>query len=793
MVPSKPKPTKVSDAERFQLLVDAVTDYAIFMLDPPGYVTTWNSGAQRLHGYQPAEIIGQHFSRFFTASDQADGLPARLLAEARARSRSAREGSCVRKDGAKFSAATVIQVVNDPAGGLIGFAQITRDITERQAAHQALSDSEQRFRLLVDGVSDYAIFMLDPSGIVTNWNTGAQRIKGYTAHEIVGQHFSRFYTKEDRTAGLPARVLDIAAREGRFEAEGWRVRKDGSRFWATVVMDAIRSETGKLLGFAKITRDITERQQAQEALRESERQFRLLVSGVTDYALFMLDPNGIVTNWNAGAQRIKGYTADEIVGQHFSKFYPDAQRSAGFPARSLQAAAQHGRFEAEGWRVRKDGTLFWANVVIDAIRDESGQLVGFAKITRDITERRAAQKALEEAQAQLAQAQKMEALGQLTGGVAHDFNNLLMIVGGHIHTLKRLVGDDPKGRRAVEAIERASRRGESLTRQLLTFSRRQSFNPVVVNLHDTIEGLRAMLASSIGGSASLVTSVLPDLWPVAVDLSELELALVNLVLNARDAMGGSGAITLTGENVELKRSDTPANIEGEFVALTVADTGCGIPPDILPKVFEPFFTTKRTGKGTGLGLSQVHGFAHQSGGTLTIASEVGQGTRVTIYLPRTRSEAPQQPIADAQADHVTGGTVLLVEDNPDVAQVTAEILEQLGYRVHAVSDAEAALHALDDNRFDLVLSDIVMAGPMNGLALARAICERHPEVPVLLATGYSGAAQEAAGEFVIVRKPYQVADLGRAMSRLLAQAGQQAGPSNLVNFRDAKRGRKPRK
>jgi PAS domain S-box-containing protein len=791
MVTRNPDPVKVSDAERFQLLADAVTDSAIYLLDPQGVVTSWNSGAQRLTGYSAPEIIGQNFSCFFTANDQASGLPARILAEARAKGQCAREGRCVRKDASKFSASSLIQAVNDESGRLIGFAKITRDITERQAAHRALSESERRFRLLVEAVTDYAIFMLDPSGVVVNWNAGAQRIKGYTADEIIGHHFSRFYTKEDRAAGLPARVLATASREGRYEVEGWRVRKDGSRFWATVVIDAIRSETGELLGFAKITRDISERQRAQEALRESERQFRLLVSGVTDYALFMLDPNGIVTNWNAGAERIKGYTADEIVGQHFSKFYPEAERSAGLPARALQAAAQHGRFETEGWRVRKDGTLFWANVVIDAIRDETGTLAGFAKITRDITERRAAQKALEATQAQLAQAQKMEALGQLTGGVAHDFNNLLMIVSGHIQTIKRLVADDPKGLRAAEAIERAAQRGESLTRQLLTFSRRQSINPVVINLHDVIDGLRAMLASSIGGAASLVTTIMPDVWPVEVDVSELELALVNLALNSRDAMPAGGIITMTAENVELRRGETAENLAGAFVALTVADTGSGIAPDILPRVFDPFFTTKRTGKGTGLGLSQAYGFAHQSGGTLAIASEVGTGTRVTLYLPRARAAPPGAAAEQPEADRAIGGAVLLVEDNPDVAHVSKELLEQLGYQVHAVTDASQALQAVEDHSFDLVLSDIVMAGPMNGLALARAIREKRPQLPVVLATGYSTAAQEAADEFVVVRKPYQLEDLSRVVSRLLAQA-HRGGASNLVDFHGAKRGRKPR-
>jgi PAS domain S-box-containing protein len=510
-----------TDAERFHLLVDSVTDYAIYMLDNGGLVTSWNPGAERLKGYVQAEIIGQHFSRFFTAEDRQRKLPDDILARTIERGRYETEGWRIRKDGTRFWALAVLHKMHDRLGRHIGFAKVTRDITERRAAREALLESERRFRILVQGVTDYAICMLDPSGIVTNWNAGAERIKGYTAAEIVGQHISRFYSREDRAAGLPARGLTIAAREGRYETEGWRIRKDGRRFWATVIIDAIHDDAGKLIGFAKITRDITERRQAEVQLRESERQFRLLVNGVTDYALYMLDLNGIVTNWNAGARRIKGYTASEIVGQHFSKFYTESDRTAGLPARALHTAATEGRFEAEGWRVRKDGSTFWANVIIDPIWDENGKLVGFSKITRDITERHETQKAMEATQAQLAQVQKMEALGQLTGGVAHDFNNLLMIVSSFIPTIKQRLADDPKGMRAAEAIELAAKRGATLTRQLLTFSRRQSLNPSVVKLGETVEAARPILGSLVGGPVTLVTMVLPDVWPVRVDVSEL--------------------------------------------------------------------------------------------------------------------------------------------------------------------------------------------------------------------------------------------------------------------------------
>ena len=666
----------LSSKHRLQLLVDAVSDYAIYMLDPEGRITSWNTGAERIKGYRDDEIIGRHFSCFFTAEDQAKGLPATILASALTTGRFESDGWRVRKDGNRFWCNALVQRVRDDQGRLIGFAKITRDITERRAAHQALLESERRFRLLIEGVVDYALYMLDASGVVVSWNQGAQRMKGYAVNEIVGQHFSKFYTREERAAGLPARVLETAAREGRFEAEGWRLRKDGSRFWASVVVDAIRGSDGRLEGFAKITRDITERRAAQDALRESERQFRLLVSNVIDYGLFMLDPNGIVSSWNAGAERITGYHASEIIGHHVSRFHTEHDRAAGVPLRALQTALAEGRFEVEGWRVRKDGSLFWGHVVIDRVT-ENGRLVGFAKITRDNTERRNAQLALQEVQAQRAQAQKMDALGQLTGGVAHDFNNLLTIIMGQAELLKRKLAADPAVAMSIAAIELAAQRGASLTRQLLTFARRQSVNPRVLNLPEHIGGFDVMLRSSLGSSGRLAAALAPDCWPVKVDPGELELALVNLALNARDAMPGGGTLTLTSENVFLDNAEGPIGLQGEFVALAIADTGSGIAPDLLDKVFDPFFTTKEVGKGSGLGLSQVHGFAHQSGGTVTVKSELGRGTTVTLYLPRSHENMTASD-PGARIDEGGTGRVLLVEDNPDVAQAGLLMLEQLG-------------------------------------------------------------------------------------------------------------------
>lgn len=612
-------------------------------------------------------------------------------------------------------------------------------------------ESERNFRLLVNGITDYAVYMLDPQGRIANWNVGAQRIKGYKAKEIVGQHFSVFYLPEEREAGLPARALEIARKEKHFLSEGWRVRKDGSKFFASVVIDPIY-EKRKLVGYAKITRDITERQQALADLNASENQFRLLVSGVTDYAVYMLTPAGIVANWNAGGERIKGYRPDEIIGQNFSRFYTPADRAAGRPAQALRIAEETGHYEEEGLRVRKDGSFFWASVVIDPIRDSEGRLLGFAKITRDISERRAAQQKLEEVQRQLAESQKMEALGQLTGGVAHDFNNLLMIISGNLHKIRTEVASE-RALRALGAIETASQRAASLTSQLLSFARRQSVNPQTIDLSQRIMSVREVLTSALGRMISLEVDIQAGAWPVFVDPAEFETALLNLVINARDAMPDGGTITVSARNDRAR----------DQVVIWVADSGVGIPEDVVGRVFDPFFTTKPVGKGTGLGLSQVHGFVLQAGGAIEITSALGEGTTVRMHLPRgTVAEGA----AEESLHRPASTTVLLVEDNPAVADASAGLLEQLGYTVRWVSNAETALQAIEANGVDLVFSDIIMPGKMDGLKLARAIRAKNPRLPILLTTGYSESAEDGRVDFPVLRKPYQLHELGRELAKL---------------------------
>ncbi|PTT97575.1 hybrid sensor histidine kinase/response regulator, partial [Pseudomonas sp. HMWF031] len=465
---------------------------------------------------------------------------------------------------------------------------------------------DKRFRLLIDAVIDYAIYMIDPDGIITSWNAGAKRFKGYEEAEILGQHFSRFYTEEDRRAGLPQRALDTAIHEGRFEGEGWRVRKDGTHFWSHVVIDPIVDPSGKLLGFAKITRDLTDRKMAEEVLKQSEQQFRLLVQSVTDYAIYMLAPDGRVTNWNLGAQRIKGYLPREVIGEHFSMFYTPQDREAGEPQRTLDTATREGRFESKGWRVRKDGTRFLAHVVVDPIRGETGTLLGFAKITRDITESTLAQQTLEQTREALFQAQKMQAIGQLSGGIAHDFNNLLTVILGNLEIVRKRLADDPKVVRLLDNATQGALRGVSLTQRMLAFARRQELKSEPVEIPALVQGISGLLRSSLGPSVELETRFLPDVEPVMADVNQLELAVLNLATNARDAMPHGGKIVISTRTEEIHKGSRPALVAGRYVCLSITDTGEGMDEATLASAMDPFFTTKGLGKGTGLGLSMVH-------------------------------------------------------------------------------------------------------------------------------------------------------------------------------------------
>lgn len=501
-----------------------------------------------------------------------------------------------------------------------------------------------------------------------------------------------------------------------------------------------------------------------DALRESEERFRLMVQSVTDYAIFMLDTSGHVANWNSGARRIKGYEAHEIVGRHFSCFYTEEDRTTGAPARALRIAERDGRFEAEGIRVRKDGSQFLASVVIDPIRNDAGEILGFAKVTRDITERRRAQDALDQAREALAQAQKMEALGQLTGGVAHDFNNLLMAVLSSLELLRKRVPPDPLTTRLIDNAIAGAQRGATLTRRMLAFARRQELRPCAVDIPALVQGMSELLQRSIGPGVQIETRFPLGLPPSLVDAHQLELALLNLCVNARDAMPEGGTITISGAF-----SSNAGAVDGSgMVCLSVADTGIGMDEKTLARAVEPFYTTKGVGKGTGLGLSMVQGLAAQSDGRFVLRSSPGEGTTAEIWLPvalpaldgMPRSNTPDAPASDLLQRPLR---VLLVDDDPLVRENALAMLEDLGHGVVSAASGMEALAVLDATPgIEVVVTDHAMPG-MTGLELIRRVFEDRPGLPVVLATGYSDLETSLEPEIVQLRKPFAQRELSAAI------------------------------
>jgi PAS domain S-box-containing protein len=482
---------------------------------------------------------------------------------------------------------------------------------------------------------------------------------------------------------------------------------------------------------------------------DTERQFQVLVDSIKDYAIFMLDPDGRVTSWNNGAQRIKGYRPDEILGRDFGAFYTGEDRAVGVPAQLLARAAETGRAEGEGWRVRKDGTRFWASVILDRIDDDTGRLVGFAKVTRDITEQHLAQTMLEEARERMLQAQKMEAIGQLTGGVAHDFNNLLTVVIGNLETIQHNLeglsgGAAGQLKRAASNALRGAQRAAALTQRLLAFSRQQALDPKPLDLNKFIAAEVEFLQRSLGETINIEAVGGGGLWQVEVDPNELEAALLNLAVNARDAMPQGGKLTIETSNAFLDEDYCRHNPEvrrGQYVMIAVTDNGAGMSPDVRDRAFEPFYTTKAARQGTGLGLSQVYGFIKQSEGHVKIYSEPGEGTTVKIYLPRLLGGAVPDDATHKGGDVIeslAGETILVVEDDEDVRAYLVETLRRLKYQVLRAADAVAALAILQqvDVRVDLLLTDVVMPG-MNGRELAKRAEALRPGLKVLYVTGYS--------------------------------------------------------
>ncbi len=624
------------------------------------------------------------------------------------------------------------------------------------------------FRLLVEGVKDYAIFMLDPVGLVSSWNPGAEKIKGYLAEEIIGKHVSCFYLEEDVAAGHPARDLKIALEQGRFEEECQRQRKDGAHFWAIVTLSHIHDAAGQHIGFANVTRDITERKEAADKLRSSQERFRLLVEGVKDYAIFMLDQDGTVLTWNSGAERITGYPAGETIGRNHSFYYPADDIATGKPQRELELAVLNGRHDDEGWRVRKGGVPFWSNGVLTTLYDDQGKVRGFAKVTRDLSERLA----LEE---QLRQSQKMEAFGQLAGGVAHDFNNMLTVISGHSDLLLSDAPEDDPQRMSLVEIQRAGERAAALTRQLLAFTRQQVLEPRVVDLNVVAHETEKMLRRLIGEDIQLASVLEPSLDPVKVDPGQMQQALLNLALNARDAMPKGGMLTITTQNVDLDSANADAYAgvpAGRFAMLSVSDTGTGMRPEVKARIFEPFFTTKSIGKGTGLGLAVVHGIIKQSKGRIEVYTEIDCGTTVKIYLPAVQEAPTPLPIPTPLLPARGTETILLIEDEDALREMTALALQRSGYTVLKASGGEDALRLITNRTtgIDLLVTDVVLP-EMSGTKATEALRLHYPDLKVLYMSGYTDEAILRHGvvqdQVAFVRKPFTVVSLTRMVREVL--------------------------
>ena len=536
-------------------------------------------------------------------------------------------------------------MTDDPAGAprrttpsSMGRSSAVRDaaaFTDAGGTRGPSHESGGLHRLLVQSVRDYAIFALDPTGHILSWNEGARRIKGWETDEILGRHFSTFYPQDEIAAGKPPWELEVATREGTYEEEGWRLRKDGTRFWANVVITALRDEAGTLVGFAKVTRDLTERRAAEESLRESEERFRLLVHSVRDYGIFMLDPTGHIASWNEGAERINGYTATEIIGRHFSTFYPAEDIAAGKPPWELEVAQREGKYEEEGWRIRKDGSRFWANVVITTLRNPAGDVVGFAKVTRDLTERRASQEraiadARRIAEVEVANRAKTEFLAAMS----HELRTPLNAIGGYAELLEIGIGGDinDQQREYLGRIRGSQQHLLGIISDLLNYSRIEAgqvaYDIAPVALHGMVDTVLPLLGPQASAKdLALVHGPCGDDLMACADRTKAEQIVLNLLSNAVKFTPAGGRVTVT----------CAPSTDGHGAMIVVEDTGPGVPEDKLEAIFEPFVQLGRSltsmHEGTGLGLAISRDLARAMGGDITVRSVPGEGSTFTLTLP----------------------------------------------------------------------------------------------------------------------------------------------------------------
>lgn len=622
--------------------------------------------------------------------------------------------------------------------------------------------NEKRRADRIWSVSRDLIVVVDAEGTFRSVSPSWTRILGHSVDDVVGRNFSDFMHPDDISDSRTA--LERALGDEELDNYENRFRGlDGSYHrieWHTTLEDGLVYAYG---------RDVTDRREVEEALSDSEKQFRYLVQGVTDYAIYMLDLDGHVSSWNEGARRIKGYEPQEVIGTHFSRFYREEDQTAGEPTKALEAARADGRFSAEGWRVRKNGELFRASVVIDAIRDDEGRPIGFAKITRDITERDRAQRELETAREALFQSQKMEAIGQLTGGVAHDFNNLLMAVMSSLDLLKKRLPPDPAAQRLLDNAIEGAKRGATLTQRMLAFARRQDLQLDHVDVADLLAGMSDLVQRSIGPEWPISTSFPLKLPTVRVDANQLEMALLNLIVNARDATPGGGPIVISARRQHVENGAGSTLAKGDYLRLVVEDKGSGMDAETLRRATEPFYTTKGVGKGTGLGLPMVHGMARQLGGDFEIESTPGEGTRAILWLPVAEDAAPAAPAPEAKEapPAVQRLTVLVADDDALVLMNTAALLEDLGHDVveaYSGSDALTKFRSRDD--IDLIITDQAMPN-MTGTQLIAAIDAQKPCIPAIIASGYGEGVELPGRSVERLGKPFDQLRLAQSIAKAM--------------------------
>ena len=743
----------------------AYSDDAIVGKTMEGIITTWNTGAERIYGYSPGEAIGQPVTMLVPA-DRLDEVPRMLECLKRGETVDHFETVRLRKGGKEVQIELTVSPIRDALENIVGASTIGRDISVRKAAEKHLIQMEARYRGLLEAAPD-AMVVVNQGGKIVLLNLQAEKEFGYRRDELVGQKVTNIIPEgfaERLVADGLRTAADALAQQIGTGIELTARRKDGSEFPIEIMLSPLDG-VDEILVTAAI-RDITERKR-----REYDLSFLAAVVESSPDAIISLTPGGIVLTWNHGAERIFGYSAAEATGRSIQFLSP-----RGRPVEGLTLMERVERADTvepfETVRVKKDGTQIHIALTLSSIKNSDGEVVGVSTVARDVTE----SKNLEE---MLRQSQKMEAVGQLAGGVAHDFNNLLGVILGYTGLMLDRLGPDDSNRKGIEEIQKAGDRAALLTRQLLAFSRKQVLQPKVLDLNTVVAGTEKLLQRLIGEHIELRVVLNPALGRVKADSGQLEQIIMNLAVNARDAMPPGGKLTIETSNVELDEEYAemhPSAQPGPHVMLSVTDTGCGMDAKTKDRIFEPFFTTKEFGKGTGLGLSTVYGIMKQSGGSVWVYSEVGIGTTFKIYLPCVDTKTEIATPADG-LEKVKGGsqTILVVEDEAALLQVTHQSLEAVGYVILAAQSPAEAIRISESHPgpIHLMVTDVIMPG-MNGAQLATHLSAPRPEMKVLYVSGYTDDTIVRHGVLepglAFLQKPFSPKTLARKVGEVLATA-----------------------